>query len=198
MRISDWSSDVCSSDLLGTLYPIVAEALGERISVGPPYYNKVAGPLALTLCLVMVAGPLLRWRRDDGRTLWTRLPLAFFAGAVVLFALVLFGGMIGILPLLGMTVAAIVAVASLAPLWKRNLRRVPLPTWGMVIAHFGVAVALAGMAAESAFIKERLVAAAPRSEEHTSELQSLMRISYAVFCLKKKIHKNETLDTTYH
>src|SRR3546814_4422509 len=31
----------------------------------------------------------------------------------------------------------------------------------------------------------------PRSEEHTSELQSLMRISYAVFCLKKKI-KNKT------
>src|SRR3546814_10018117 len=31
-----------------------------------------------------------------------------------------------------------------------------------------------------------------RSEEHTSELQSLMRISYAVFCLKKK-HKNEQM-----
>src|SRR3546814_7203055 len=30
-----------------------------------------------------------------------------------------------------------------------------------------------------------------RSEEHTSELQSLMRISYAVFCLKKKINTNE-------
>src|SRR3546814_4549521 len=29
-----------------------------------------------------------------------------------------------------------------------------------------------------------------RSEEHTSELQSLMRISYAVFCLNKKIHNN--------
>src|SRR3546814_8849392 len=35
-----------------------------------------------------------------------------------------------------------------------------------------------------------------RSEEHTSELQSLMRISYAVFCLKKKQHKNETQDRT--
>src|SRR3546814_1479094 len=34
-----------------------------------------------------------------------------------------------------------------------------------------------------------------RSEEHTSELQSLMRISYAVFCLKKK--KNKTISTTY-
>src|SRR3546814_2956279 len=32
----------------------------------------------------------------------------------------------------------------------------------------------------------------PRSEEHTSELQSLMRISYAVFCLKKKNKKNQT------
>src|SRR3546814_4848519 len=34
-----------------------------------------------------------------------------------------------------------------------------------------------------------------RSEEHTSELQSLMRISYAVFCLKKKTKKNQTVRT---
>src|SRR3546814_6905978 len=37
-----------------------------------------------------------------------------------------------------------------------------------------------------------------RSEEHTSELQSLMRISYAVFCLKKKIHKQHTYPPTNH
>src|SRR3546814_5738943 len=37
----------------------------------------------------------------------------------------------------------------------------------------------------------------PRSEEHTSELQSLMRISYAVFCLKKKI-KIKIQTITYH
>src|SRR3546814_8745183 len=36
---------------------------------------------------------------------------------------------------------------------------------------------------------------ASRSEEHTSELQSLMRISYAVFCLKKKITKNKRSKT---
>src|SRR3546814_2915294 len=40
--------------------------------------------------------------------------------------------------------------------------------------------------------QEGLRACADRSEEHTSELQSLMRISYAVFCLKKKIaHRKE-------
>src|SRR3546814_6072706 len=37
--------------------------------------------------------------------------------------------------------------------------------------------------------QEQVMQAAQRSEEHTSELQSLMRISYAVFCLKKKKHK---------
>src|SRR3546814_9767434 len=37
----------------------------------------------------------------------------------------------------------------------------------------------------------------PRSEEHTSELQSLMRISYAVFCLKKKRHKNNDTEITH-
>src|SRR3546814_4500781 len=42
---------------------------------------------------------------------------------------------------------------------------------------------------------ERLKEADPRSEEHTSELQSLMRISYAVFCLKKK-KKNATKTST--
>src|SRR3546814_2919534 len=38
-----------------------------------------------------------------------------------------------------------------------------------------------------------LSASSARSEEHTSELQSLMRISYAVFCLKKKKKKTQTL-----
>src|SRR3546814_8765327 len=36
-----------------------------------------------------------------------------------------------------------------------------------------------------------------RSEEHTSELQSLMRISYAVFCLKKKTHTNHIHKDTH-
>src|SRR3546814_7648013 len=40
--------------------------------------------------------------------------------------------------------------------------------------------------------------AALRSEEHTSELQSLMRISYAVFCLKKKTHDNQTNITSHN
>src|SRR3546814_8468050 len=40
--------------------------------------------------------------------------------------------------------------------------------------------------------------AAHRSEEHTSELQSLMRISYADFCLKKKTHTRPNTNTAYY
>src|SRR3546814_9402944 len=47
---------------------------------------------------------------------------------------------------------------------------------------------IVGVVFPSDFIGRPFGKESPRSEEHTSELQSLMRISYAVFCLKKKIY----------
>lgn len=144
--------------LAGTLYPLVLEATtGAKISVGAPYFNAVAGPLALMLMVLLAAGPLLRWRSDHVRLLGDRMAAALVVGALSLLLLALFGGQIGILPLLGLVAAAIVGVASLAPLWKRNLQRTPLFTWGMVLAHFGCAVSMAGMACESAFTAENMV-----------------------------------------
>jgi cytochrome c-type biogenesis protein CcmF len=145
--------------MVGTLYPLVLEAFtGQKISVGAPFYNSTAGPLALALVGFMAAGPLLRWRHDEGRQLLRRLAVPLGVAAAVLVAVLLFAGdNIDTLPLLGLVVAAGVAVASLAPLWKRNLRRTPLFTWGMVIAHFGCAISIAGMASDSAFMVEKLV-----------------------------------------
>jgi cytochrome c-type biogenesis protein CcmF len=148
--------------LVGTLYPLLVEAVGgDKLSVGPPYFNAAAGPLALILVLIMGAGPLLRWRRDKAGEVARRLlaPLVILAiagGAVLALA-----PGIRILPLAGLVLAFGVGAASLAPLWKRNLRRTPLFTWGMVISHLGIAVSLGGMAAEAAFTKEVLVAARP-------------------------------------
>jgi cytochrome c-type biogenesis protein CcmF len=146
---------------VGTLYPLGVEAVtGEKLSVGPPYFNSAAGPIALALIAIMAAGPLARWRRDRGREILGRIALPVLLTALVLFAITLFAD-IGILPLLGLAIAAGTAAASVAPLWGRNLRRTPLFTWGMVISHLGIAVSLAGMASESAFSQERLVAASP-------------------------------------
>ncbi|MCF8706456.1 heme lyase CcmF/NrfE family subunit [Rhizorhapis sp. SPR117] len=149
--------------LVGTLYPLAVEAVtGEKLSVGPPYFNSAAGPLALMLMVVMAAGPVTRWQKDRIMVVGKRLAIPVIVTVVALAAiLILFAGRIGILPLLGLTLAFGVGVASVAPLWKRNLRRTPLFTYGMVIAHLGAAVSVAGMASESAFNQEKLIAARP-------------------------------------
>ena len=144
--------------LIGTLYPIVASSFGAQLSVGPPFFDRTAGPLALVLVAMMAIGPLLRWRRDRVRAALGRvvIPAGVLVGALI--AVLVFAPEIGILPLLGLVFAAGAAVASIAPLWGRDLRRTPLFTYGMVVAHLGIAVTLAGMASDSAFTKETLVA----------------------------------------
>ncbi|MGV3769195.1 MAG: cytochrome c-type biogenesis CcmF C-terminal domain-containing protein, partial [Sphingobium phenoxybenzoativorans] len=148
--------------LIGTLYPLMTEAFGHKVSVGPPYFDRIVGPITLVLVIAMAAGPLTRWRKDRAKAVGGRMlvpAIILLAAAIAVSALA--WGRIGVLPFLGLVIAAAVAVGSVAPLWKRNLRRTPLFTWGMVIAHLGCAVSLAGMASDSAFTVEKLVAAKP-------------------------------------
>ena len=50
----------------GTLFPVISEAVrGVKITVGPPFFNKVNGPLALGLIFLMGVGPLIAWRRSS-------------------------------------------------------------------------------------------------------------------------------------
>jgi cytochrome c-type biogenesis protein CcmF len=144
---------------MGTIYPLATEALGVKVSIGAPYFNLVTGPFALLLVMVMALGPLMRWRRDRLREVARRIALPILLTAAALLLAILLAPEMRILPLLGLVLALGVGSASVAPLWKRNLLRTPLFTWGMVVSHLGIAVALAGMASESAFSKETLVAA---------------------------------------
>lgn len=148
--------------MAGTLYPLCLEAFtGEKVSAGAPYFNGTAGPIVLIMIVLMAAGPLIRWRADRPRAIGDRMALPLLAGAAALCLLSVFAGPVAVLPLLGLVLAAMLAAASLAPLWKRNLRRTPLFTWGMVIAHLGCAVSLAGMASDSAFTQENMIAMTP-------------------------------------
>ena len=148
--------------LIGTLYPLMTEAFGHKVSVGAPYFDRIAGPIALALMVAMAAGPVTRWRRDRAGAVAKRLSVPAAVALLAAAAIGIFAwGRIGLLPYLGLTIAIAVGVASLAPLWKRKLLRTPLFTWGMVIAHLGCAVSLGGMACDSAFTVEKLVAARP-------------------------------------
>ena len=69
---------------VGTLYPLFVEAVsGEKLSVGAPYFNAVAGPLALILALLVGVGPLLSWRRER-RPVFKLLAIPALLGATAL------------------------------------------------------------------------------------------------------------------
>ena len=67
----------------------------------------------------------------------------------------------GVLSLLGLSFGVGLIVASILPITRRNWWRTPLPIWGMVVAHVGLGVSMIGMACDSAFTAERLVALYP-------------------------------------
>jgi len=146
---------------LGTLYPLFVEALsGEKLSVGAPYFNAVAGPLALILAVLVGVGPLLSWR-SERRPVFRQLRVPALLALSALVITIILAPDIHILPRLGFVVAAYLIAAAVLPLVGRNPLRAPLATWGMVVAHLGIAVALTGMAANAAFSSERLGIAKP-------------------------------------
>nr|WP_221774019.1 heme lyase CcmF/NrfE family subunit [Novosphingobium flavum] len=143
--------------LMGTLYPLVTEAFGEKVSVGPPYFNPVTAIFVVPMLIVLAIGPLLRWRRDNVKRIAPMLAIPAVLAVLALgAAIVLAPGRV--LPIIGLALAPAIAAASVLPLRGRKLRQVKLPLWGMVLAHLGVAMALFGMASDSAFTTEKLVA----------------------------------------
>jgi cytochrome c-type biogenesis protein CcmF len=166
--------------LLGTLYPVLTEAFDVRVSVGPPYFNPAGAIFAIPMFLVMAIGPMLRWKDDSPARIQTQIAI-LGAVALLVIAFVVFMGDYPLLPVLGLALAAMLAVAALMPLRGRKLTRVPTATWGMIAAHFGVAVALFGMASEGAFTQERLAAIGPGGVQQigdwTVQLESVDPVS---------------------
>ena len=146
---------------IGTLYPLMAEAVsGEKISVGAPYFNAVAGPLAILLGILLAVGPLLSWRQEK-RPILRKLALPALFAATALAIAFLGLPQATMLSRFGLALAAGLIPAAILPLIGRNPLRTPLAIWGMAIAHLGAGVAVAGMAADSAFTVEKLTASRP-------------------------------------
>jgi cytochrome c-type biogenesis protein CcmF len=165
----------CAAILLGTLYPLFLDALGlGKISVGPPYFDKVFGLLMAPLVLVMGIGPLTRWKQDEPAPLARRLR---WAVPSALAAAVLVGALAGRISLAttGGLAMAFWIVASLAVDLKQRVwptggsvgqiagraRRLPRATVGMMVAHLGVAAFAFGVAMVKTYETERDVKMGP-------------------------------------
>jgi len=158
----------CFTVLWGTLFPILSEWVqGKKVTVGPPFYNKVTIPVTLLLLLLTAVGPLLAWRKTSLESLkrnflWPSLGALAVGAAMIAFGVrpltdisyfyALMAAMLATLVMLtvvsefirGGRVIARHTGQSLLPsmlhLWHRNTRR-----YGGYIVHFGVAIVVIGV-----------------------------------------------------
>jgi cytochrome c-type biogenesis protein CcmF len=156
----------CGSVLLGTLYPLFLDALAlGKISVGPPYFNSVFVPLMTPLVFLIGVGPLARWKQASLPDLAKRLKWA--AAVAVATALLLpltagefrIGVAFGLLLALWIVASTVVVVRDRlrgirGGAWTR-LARQPRGWWGMIAAHLGVAVFIAGVTLVTGYQAER-------------------------------------------
>jgi cytochrome c-type biogenesis protein CcmF len=175
----------------GTFFPFISEAVtGERISVGPPFFNQVNGPLSIVLLLLVGIGPMIAWRKASRRNLQRnfRMPLAVLAAAGVAAVA------LGLRQWYAVSVVAFgafVVATIVQELWRgtrarmrskgvgpgralfgligRNRRR-----YGGYIVHLGVVLVFAGVAGVL-FVTERAVRMRPGDEVDVGPFTVLYR-----------------------
>jgi cytochrome c-type biogenesis protein CcmF len=135
------------SVLLGTLYPLIIDALGlGKLSVGPPYFNAVFVPLMLPLLFLIAVGPLARWKHADLRDMAQRLRLAAVLAVGAGLALPLLVGTWSAGVAFGLLLAVWIAASSAFQIRERlKSGSVPRSFWGMHAAHIGIAVFVVGV-----------------------------------------------------
>jgi cytochrome c-type biogenesis protein CcmF len=180
--------------LVGTLYPLIAEAIRDvKVSVGEPFFNKMAVPAMVALLFLMGVGPALPWGSTDWADARRRLtpPLA---GALIMTIIALIAGTRGVFALLAFAFVGYAAVGNLREFWigmrarhrahgenyasalvkltRGNRRR-----YGGYIAHIGILFVAVGVAASSTFRSEREATLLPGESMtvsgHTVRLKSV-------------------------
>jgi len=148
--------------LAGTLYPMVVEAItGDRVSVGRPFFDRLALPIVFVLLIAMAIGPITPMRVASAKILWERLrtPLRVALGVTAAIVLLGYRGAWLLLTVLVASFVIAVILRHLVVLARKaavkqdsstaaaalHLMRKDSRYWGGQIAHIGVAVLALGI-----------------------------------------------------
>ncbi|MFN3814658.1 heme lyase CcmF/NrfE family subunit [Brevundimonas sp.] len=168
-------SAAAATVLLGTLYPLILEAVtGETISVGPPYFNLTFTPLMAAALIILPAGPLLAWKRADLKGVVQRLTLALAVAVIAALTSLFVFDPIKAMAAAGIGLGVWLIAGALAELaerirlfrapraevWRR-LTGLPVGAFGMTLAHAGLGLFVMGAVAETAFKIEAVAVTAP-------------------------------------
>jgi cytochrome c-type biogenesis protein CcmF len=158
-----------SAILLGTLYPIAIDAMGGKISVGPPYFNLMFISLTAPLGVLMGIGMLMRWKSDTLGRLVSKLKIPALVVLVLalLLSLALPQWMWG--AYLGISMALWIAVTAGIAVYERFHNRALLSTlrstsagfYGMLLGHLGIGVFIIGVTLTSLYNQEKDLRMAP-------------------------------------
>jgi len=156
------------SVLLGTLYPLIIDALGMgKLSVGPPYFNSVFVLLMVPAIFLMGIGPIARWKKASLPELAVRLRWAFLAAVVTALILPFILGQWKPLVSLGLMLALWIVITAGLNIWERvkttsgqfsvyqKLRTQARSYYGMHLAHLGVAVFIVGVTLVTGYQSEQ-------------------------------------------
>ena len=181
--------------LWGTTFPLISEGFfGQKISVGPPFYNRVNIPIGLLLLALLGIGPIIAWRRASPRNLKRNFTIPLLFGAVVGVALWL-QGVRHTEALLTFALGAFVfatifiefqkgtkarsaiegegPVRAFFSMIQRNRRR-----YGGYIVHAGLVVTFMGFAGQAYDVEEEMVLQPGESAEVRSPFGHTYRLTY--------------------
>lgn len=202
--------------LLGTLYPLILEALGGgKISVGPPYFSRVFIPLMIPVVFLVAVGSLLRWREDSISTLTKQLRTPAVLAIVFASVILLFlPGKASFTAWFALLLAFWVINSCFVQLQQRlrhsqslmqGLRRTPRGWYGMILAHIGLGFTVVGIALSSVYSQEQdvhMVKGDARTlGEYRFELVDVERIAgpnYQADMGTIRIYKNDKELMTLH
>ncbi|MGB0662162.1 MAG: heme lyase CcmF/NrfE family subunit [Pontibacterium sp.] len=151
--------------LLGTLYPLLLDALtGQKLSVGPPYFNAVFVPLMAILVVFLGIGIVTRWKSTSTEFLIKQLTLPL-AAAVVLTLMSSFAlTHIDVWAVVGLFLSYWILATGVRDVWNRVSHRanpisalgnLPRGYVGMWLAHIGFAITIVGVAMVTAFSENK-------------------------------------------
>ncbi|WP_292029977.1 heme lyase CcmF/NrfE family subunit, partial [Brevundimonas sp. UBA2416] len=159
---------------LGTFYPVFIDVLsGDKISVGPPYYNLTFVPLFIPLLVLVAFGPMLNWKRDTARAVLMRLrwpigvSVVAAAAGVAVFGIADVGAALGIALGVWLIVAAFMLLARRWGIGRKGaetgrlIRTTPLAFWAVAVAHAGLGVTTIGVTAITAWTDSEVVTMNP-------------------------------------
>lgn len=154
----------CFVVFIGTIWPLIAEMLFDRkLSVGEPFFNAAFTPFMVALGLLLPVGAMLPWKRATlGRIIRQLAPVFALALAIGALAWAMQTGRSALGPM-GLFLAAWLIGGAMVDIWTRTgrgagrfarLTRLPRADWGKAVAHGGLGVTMAGIAAMMAWQQE--------------------------------------------